>query len=74
MKNNQTTDTSCQPSSNNASEISDVALSILAEKIKEWGKALGFQQVGISDIDLKDQEANLQAWLDNAWNETCSTR
>lgn len=68
MKNNQTTDTPSRVLPNNVSEISEVTLLLLAEKIKKWGKALGFQQVGISDIDLKDQEANLQAWLDNDYH------
>ncbi|MDN2664185.1 tRNA epoxyqueuosine(34) reductase QueG [Psychromonas sp. 14N.309.X.WAT.B.A12] len=48
--------------------LSSTALSALAENIKAWGKALGFQAVGISDVDLKDQEANLQAWLDNQYH------
>ncbi len=30
--------------------------------------ALGFQQVGISDIDLSQHEAKLQAWLDNHYH------
>ncbi|PKF61305.1 tRNA epoxyqueuosine(34) reductase QueG [Psychromonas sp. psych-6C06] len=40
----------------------------LAENIKLWGKALGFQQVGISDIDLKQHETALQQWLDNQYH------
>jgi epoxyqueuosine reductase len=40
----------------------------LSENIKLWGKALGFQQVGISDIDLKQHEAKLQQWLDNQYH------
>lgn len=48
--------------------LSSTALSALAENIKAWGKALGFQAVGISDVDLKDQEANLQAWLNNQYH------
>ncbi|MGJ8581539.1 MAG: tRNA epoxyqueuosine(34) reductase QueG [Psychromonas sp.] len=48
--------------------LSSSALSSLADNIKKWGKALGFQAVGISDIDLKDQEANLQSWLDNQYH------
>ncbi len=35
----------------------------LAEKIKIWGKELGFQKVGICDVDLTEHSA-LQAWLD----------
>ncbi|PSW00485.1 tRNA epoxyqueuosine(34) reductase QueG [Photobacterium lipolyticum] len=36
----------------------------LTQKIKQWGKELGFQQVGICDIDLKQHEAQLQRWLE----------
>src|SRR5690554_6782236 len=35
----------------------------LAADIKRWGRELGFQQVGITDIDLGEQEARLQEWL-----------
>jgi epoxyqueuosine reductase len=39
-------------------------LAQLAKNIKAWGEALGFQQVGICDIDLSQHEGYLQAWLD----------
>lgn len=45
-----------------------IDLSSLSENIKLWGKALGFQKVGISDIDLKQQESKLQSWLDNNYH------
>lgn len=35
----------------------------LADDIKRWGEELGFQQVGITDVDLAKDEANLKAWL-----------
>jgi epoxyqueuosine reductase len=35
----------------------------LAADIKGWGRALGFQQVGIADIDLEDAEGRLSQWL-----------
>ncbi len=35
----------------------------LADDIKRWGLELGFQQVGITDIELDNDEQNLQAWL-----------
>lgn len=37
----------------------------LAEHIKTWGQALGFQQVGISDTNLQLAEQRLDAWLEN---------
>ena len=39
----------------------------LAETIKEWGAALGFQQVGITDIDLAEHEVHLLNWLQAGW-------
>ncbi|GAL15794.1 hypothetical protein JCM19233_6816 [Vibrio astriarenae] len=41
-------------------------LSELANNIKLWGKELGFDQVGITDIDLKAHESYLKNWLDKA--------
>ncbi|EOU3286121.1 tRNA epoxyqueuosine(34) reductase QueG [Vibrio harveyi] len=35
----------------------------LAQQIKIWGKELGFQKVGICDVDLSEHEAALQKWL-----------
>lgn len=45
--------------------MSDPALdpAALAQSIKEWGRELGFQQVGITDVDLGEHEAHLEAWL-----------
>lgn len=45
--------------------MSDPALdlSALALLIKQWGHELGFQQVGITDVDLGEHEAHLQRWL-----------
>ena len=36
----------------------------LAQSIKDWGRELGFQQVGISDVELGEHEVHLQRWLD----------
>lgn len=49
-------------------DTTQIDLLQLSENIKLWGKALGFQQVGISDIDLKQHEAHLQTWLDNKYH------
>ncbi|KAB7694246.1 tRNA epoxyqueuosine(34) reductase QueG [Plesiomonas shigelloides] len=40
----------------------------LAQSIKQWGKSLGFQQVGICLPDLREHEPRLQAWLDNHYH------
>ena len=39
-------------------------LAQLAQSIKDWGRELGFQQVGIAGLDLSEHEAHLQRWLD----------
>lgn len=39
----------------------------LAKEIRQWGKALGFQQIGFSDIDLRQAEARLAAWLEKQY-------
>lgn len=35
----------------------------LVSDIRRWGRALGFQQVGFCDIELKQAESRLNAWL-----------
>lgn len=40
----------------------------LAENIKSWGKALGFNQVGITNINLSDHEENLTKWIANNYH------
>jgi len=37
----------------------------LVGQIKQWGRELGFQQVAITDTDLGEYEAKLDAWLDS---------
>lgn len=39
----------------------------LAAHIKEWGRELGFQQVGITDTNLQETEQQLQKWLDKGF-------
>lgn len=40
----------------------------LAENIRQWGHELGFQHIGITDVDLSQHEAQLQRWLDNGYH------
>lgn len=42
----------------------------LAATIRGWARELGFQQLGISDIDLGEHEAYLQKWLDAGYHGT----
>lgn len=46
----------------------EIDLAALSKNIKVWGKELGFQEVGIADIDLKEHESSLQSWLDNNYH------
>jgi epoxyqueuosine reductase len=36
----------------------------LAAQVKDWGRELGFQKVGIAAVDLPDDERRLMAWLE----------
>jgi len=40
-----------------------IDLIALTASIREWASALGFQQLGISDVDLSDDEARFEAYL-----------
>ena len=42
-------------------------LHLLKEKIQQWGRELGFQQIGIADTDLSAAEADLKAWLEKGY-------
>ncbi|MGL5250524.1 MAG: QueG-associated DUF1730 domain-containing protein, partial [Enterovibrio sp.] len=39
-------------------------LPALAAAIKLWGQELGFEHIGIAQLDLTEHEPRLQAWLD----------
>lgn len=41
---------------------------LLLQQIKEWAAEFGFQQVGISDIDLREHQDYLQKWLDAGYH------
>ena len=40
----------------------------LKEKIRAWGRELGFQQIGFADPDLGEHEQHLQDWLDAGYH------
>lgn len=44
----------------------------LALDIKQWGLELGFQQVGITDIDLGTAEAQLEQWIAKGYQGSMS--
>lgn len=43
-------------------------LASLAARIKAWGAALGFQQVGIATPELPEDERHLNEWLAQHWH------
>ena len=43
-------------------------LASLAQRIKQWGLELGFQQVGIADTDLTEAETHLNNWLNKGFH------
>ncbi|MEK1938815.1 MAG: tRNA epoxyqueuosine(34) reductase QueG [Pseudomonas sp.] len=47
---------------------SSLDLAQLAQSIKDWGRELGFQQVGIAGPELGEHEAHLQRWLDAGYH------
>ncbi|AON53083.1 tRNA epoxyqueuosine(34) reductase QueG [Herbaspirillum seropedicae] len=52
-----------------ANDLADPAyLAALAAAIKDWGRALGFADVRIADVDLSHREAGFQAWLDKGYH------
>ncbi len=43
-------------------------MAALADQIKQWGAELGFQAVGIADIDLSAAGGRLAEWLGMGWH------
>ena len=43
-------------------------MAALADRIKQWGAELGFQAVGIADVDLSAAEGRLAGWLGMGWH------
>ncbi|HLB31378.1 MAG TPA: tRNA epoxyqueuosine(34) reductase QueG, partial [Gammaproteobacteria bacterium] len=44
----------------------------LLAQIRGWAAELGFQQIGVSGLDLHEAEARLNAWLDRGRHGTMS--
>lgn len=40
----------------------------LTQQVKTWGRELGFQQVGIADLDVREHAAHLQQWLERQYH------
>jgi epoxyqueuosine reductase len=41
------------------------ALADLASSIRQWGRELGFQQVGIANVEIREDEERLMRWLED---------
>ena len=41
---------------------------MLLERLRRWAAALGFSQIGVSDVDLTRAESGLLAWLHNGFH------
>lgn len=50
------------------SKNTTIDLNQLATEIKSWAPAFGFQEIGITDIDLTVPSQRLQNWLDQGWH------
>lgn len=46
------------------SQVSSIDFQALAAEIRRWGRELGFQQVGITDVELGEHRQHLQRWLE----------
>ena len=44
-------------------QLTAVALDQLKISIQDWAKALGFADIGVSNIDLRTHEKHLHAWI-----------
>ena len=51
-------------------ELSQADLDALPAKIRGWALELGFQQMGITGVDLGEHEGYLQKWLDAGYHGT----
>lgn len=49
-------------------DTNDIDWQQLAEQIKGWGAELGFQQLGIADVDLGQHQQYLKNWLDKGYH------
>jgi epoxyqueuosine reductase len=51
------------PATATAADRSSIDFVALARQIKQWGRELGFQKLGITDTRLTEDEAHLLSWL-----------
>ncbi|MBT6265420.1 MAG: DUF1730 domain-containing protein, partial [Halieaceae bacterium] len=54
----------CQNAQMTTNETKPDALAKIRSQLHQWAQELGFQQLGITGVDLKQHEGYLQKWLD----------
>ena len=57
-----------RPDENTNPEEPSPDMQVLAQEIRVWSRELGFQQLGISDVELSEAEARLNQWLANGFH------
>jgi epoxyqueuosine reductase len=62
------TDMSSNGRSNLPQQLTSQEQEVLLQKIRQWSTELGFQQLGITGVDLGEHEAYLQKWLDAGYH------
>jgi epoxyqueuosine reductase len=62
------TQSSSQAGTESTDSLTGGNLLELATRIKVWGKELGFQQLGITDTDLRSHEKLLKKWLKKGYH------
>lgn len=48
--------------------IDEQSMASLRQQLTDWARELGFQQVGVTDVDLAQHEPLLQRWLDAGYH------
>lgn len=61
-----------EPMTQPLTALSPESLQELRQQLTDWAIDLGFQQVGVTDVDLREHEPLLQQWLDNQYHGTMS--
>ena len=54
--------------SSTTSIVEEAALAQLAQDLQVWGRELGFQQIGITDIDLSLHRDKFEHWLERGYH------
>jgi epoxyqueuosine reductase len=58
----------CRAAPSSPYPMSTPDFTALTQQVKTWGRELGFQQVGIADVDVREQAAHLEKWLEQHYH------